>query len=238
MKRTASTAGRIGLWLVSALPVAAAEPAEIVELASNLHLVHVPERPHTVMLVLTGPDGTAMAEGATLEEIQDRPLPERWADAWPSEPERRAMRLAMLHRALSESPASDEARLLELHRQGIEAHLERDVDKLMAAEAADAVVVSRGEISRPTLDERRAMFESYFSSTGFETYRDMVEPIVRVSEDGTLGWVIVQVEASGEQTTPSGEAREFEFQSAWIELYEKRDGEWLRVGNVSNFAPR
>jgi hypothetical protein len=26
-----------------------------------------------------------------------------------------------------------------------------------------------------------------------------------------------------------------EFISAWIELYEKRDGRWWRIGNVSNF---
>ena len=25
-----------------------------------------------------------------------------------------------------------------------------------------------------------------------------------------------------------------EFDSAWIELYEKRNGRWVRIGNVSN----
>lgn len=28
-----------------------------------------------------------------------------------------------------------------------------------------------------------------------------------------------------------------QFVSAWIELYKKRDGRWLRTGNVSNFKP-
>lgn len=137
-----------------------------------------------------------------------------------------------------ESPATDEERLLALHRDAMEAHLERDVDKLMAAEAADAVFASRGEISRPSLDERRAMFGPYFESTEFGTYRDMVPPIVEVSDDGTLGWVIAQVEVSGTQRGSSGEPRPFQFQSAWIELYGKRDGDWMRIGNVSNFAER
>jgi hypothetical protein len=58
-----------------------------------------------------------------------------------------------------------------------------------------------------------------------------------VSADGSLGWVIAQVEAQGEQTTPKGVVEPIEFVSAWIELYEKRDGRWFQVGNVSNFKP-
>ncbi len=55
---------------------------------------------------------------------------------------------------------------------------------------------------------------------------------MKVSADGTLGWAIVQVEAKGVR---AGEA--YAFQSAWIELHEKQDGEWVGIGNVSNFKP-
>jgi hypothetical protein len=57
---------------------------------------------------------------------------------------------------------------------------------------------------------------------------------VKVSNDGTLGWVISQVYVRGEQDTGGGEMARIEFESSWIELYEKRNGRWLRVGNVSN----
>ena len=60
---------------------------------------------------------------------------------------------------------------------------------------------------------------------------------MNVSRDGTLGWIIAQVYAQGTQTTADGETRPIEFVSAWIELYEKRNGRWLRTGNVSNFKP-
>jgi hypothetical protein len=59
---------------------------------------------------------------------------------------------------------------------------------------------------------------------------------VTVSRDGTLGWVVVQVEAKGVQQTAGG-TEPIGFVCAWIELYEKRDGRWYRVGNVSNFRP-
>jgi hypothetical protein len=60
---------------------------------------------------------------------------------------------------------------------------------------------------------------------------------VTVSRDGTLGWVVVQVEARGVQRTADGTREPIAFVSAWIEMYEKRGGRWFRVGNVSNFRP-
>jgi len=137
------------------------------------------------------------------------------------------------------TPAADETdatRLLALHRIVLEAHLKSDVELLLRDEADDYVVVSQGEITRPTRDERRKKLGSYLGSTRFEIYRDGVPPIVRVSDDGTLGWVIVQVIARGLQTYPGGQ-KPVTFTSGWIELYEKHDGRWLRSGNVSNFEP-
>jgi hypothetical protein len=99
------------------------------------------------------------------------------------------------------------------------------------------VQANKGVISHPSLEERRERFRAYLGSTRFEVYRDVADPVVRVSDDGTLGWVIVQVEARGVQTQADGRTEPLQFTSAWIELYEKRGGRWVRTGNVSNFKP-
>jgi hypothetical protein len=130
---------------------------------------------------------------------------------------------------------TDAEQLLALHAAVMQAHRDGDVEALLADESADYVVASRGEISRPTLAERRGFLGPYLAQTKFEEYRDLVEPVVRVSADGAAGWVVVSVYARGARTHPDGERRPIEFTSAWIELYEKRDGRWLRTGNVSNF---
>lgn len=135
------------------------------------------------------------------------------------------------------APASDAETLRALHAKTIRAHKESNAALLVEDQASDMVIVNRGEVTRPTLDERRAGFGSYLGRTVFSEYRDLVEPIVEVSDDGTLGWVIVQVTARGVQSTEGGEKKPIEFVSAWIELYEKRDGRWYGVGNVSNFRP-
>jgi hypothetical protein len=133
--------------------------------------------------------------------------------------------------------SSDTAQLLALHEEVMRAHRESNVDLLLAAEEDDYVVANRGEITTPNRRSRRELLGPYFQQTRFSTYRDKVPPIVKVSADGSLGWVIVQIEARGEQTTSTGAVEPLEFVSAWIELYEKRNGRWVRVGNVSNFKP-
>lgn len=137
----------------------------------------------------------------------------------------------------SAPPASAEARLRALHEKVMRAHRESNVDLLLEDEAADYVVASRGEITHPTIEQRRERFGAYLGATTFSEYRDAVEPVVSVSADGTLGWVVVQVEAKGQQRTGPDALEPVEFVSAWIELYEKRDGKWQRTGNVSNFKP-
>lgn len=137
----------------------------------------------------------------------------------------------------SSSAGGDRSRLLELHAEVMEAHRRGDVDLLLRSEPDDYVVANRGEVSHPSTEQRRDRLGPYLSSTRFVEYTDVVTPIVVVSQDGTLGWVIVQVRASGEQTDKSGTKEAVAFESAWIELYEKRSNQWLRVGNVSNFKP-
>lgn len=132
---------------------------------------------------------------------------------------------------------ADARALLALHEEALRAHLESDVDLLLAAEADDHVVASAGSVSTPNKEARRAFLGPYLEQTRFSVYRDLVPPVVKVSADGTLGWVVVQIVARGEQTGPDGAVAPVEFVSAWIELYEKRNGRWLRVGNVSNFRP-
>lgn len=135
------------------------------------------------------------------------------------------------------STSNDRTRLLALHAEVMNAHRLGNVELILRAESQDYVVANRGEISRPTVEQRRARLGPYLGSTRFDEYVDVAPPTVMVSRDGTLGWVIVQVRARGEQTVENGTKQPIAFESAWIELYEKRGNEWLRVGNVSNFKP-
>ena len=129
--------------------------------------------------------------------------------------------------------AGDRAALLALHEEAMEAHRKSDVELLLRADADDFVLANRGEISRPSLEQRRQLLGTYLRGVRFSEYIDTTAPVVHVSADGSTGWLIAQVRAQG--TEVAGAGRSLRFESAWIELYEKRDGQWRRVGNVSNF---
>jgi len=130
-----------------------------------------------------------------------------------------------------------EEELLALHEDAMRAHRESNAELLLRSESPDSVSANRGQVTQPTLVERQTRFQQYLSSTRFTEYLDVVPPLVRVSNDGSLGWVIAQVRAAGVQTTQDGASKSLSFESSWIELYERRGGRWYRVGNVSNFKP-
>lgn len=129
----------------------------------------------------------------------------------------------------------DAQMLLRLHKEVMDAHRQLSVDMLLRNESANYVVAGRGSVTHPTLEERRARLERYFKSTRFTEYVDVIPPMAMVSADGSLGWVVVQVRARGEQVGASGKPEPLEFESAWIELYRRGPDGWQRVGNVSNF---
>jgi hypothetical protein len=136
----------------------------------------------------------------------------------------------------AESTGHDVADLLALHEKVLQAHRVTDIDMLMEDAAADYIVVNRGEVLYPSLEERKLRLGEYFAITEFDKYEDSIPPVVKISDDGSLAWLIARVSVSGVQDI-SGNSHSVEFVSAWIELYENRNGQWIQVGNVSNFKP-
>ena len=142
--------------------------------------------------------------------------------------------LSCISTAWSQQIEGDHSKILAEHKRIIDAHMMRDVEDMLEGAADDYVLVNRGEVSYPTVDERRQKFSHYFKVTVFSDYKDLIPPIIHISDDGTAAWLIAQVEVSGKQASPGGD-QPLHFVSAWIELYEKRGGEWVLTGNVSNF---
>jgi len=133
--------------------------------------------------------------------------------------------------------AADVAALLAIHQTVLTAHLEGKVEPWMATEADRIVQANNGVISHPEKSARAAGRAGYLARTRFTVYRDLREPIVTVSADGTLGWLLAEVEMQGMQRGDDGIETPVDATWAWIELYEKQEGAWRGVGNVSNRRP-
>lgn len=138
--------------------------------------------------------------------------------------------------APSDTATEDAQALQALHTQILDAHLARDADAWTALEADTVLVGNRGRVFTSTRAERLAMRRQYFAARRFSVYRDLQPPVIQVARDGSQGWVVASVEVIS-HAAAAGESDSSHTIWAWIELYEKRAGRWIMVGNLSNERP-
>ncbi len=132
----------------------------------------------------------------------------------------------------------EKAGLLRIHEAGREAHFKTDVGLLQTDSPEVFVSVSRGKIHKSSKADERKMFTEYFRGAKYYEWDDMEQPIVRVSKDGSMGWMITRVRVRRVQKDKSGTEVEEKFVYAGIMTYEKQEGKWVRVANVSTFEPQ
>jgi ketosteroid isomerase-like protein len=134
------------------------------------------------------------------------------------------------------SSSTAESELLAVHAADRRAHFERDVDGLLAHVGDEIVDVREGNVRRMTRDELRSRFRDYFAKARFSAWDDLAAPVVHVSPDGRLGWMIVQVQVS---YTEHGKARATDETLAWMSAYEKRNGTWMLTAvTTTRLRPR
>lgn len=127
-----------------------------------------------------------------------------------------------------------EKEILVLHQEMIEAHLNKDVGWFTKDISADYFSVGRGEIKFPEPEKISQRFTNYLNNTEFTAYKDLQKPIVKFAKDGSLAYLIVQVNVAGEQKVEADSTEVFDMTWAWITLYERDNDKWIRLGEVSN----
>ncbi len=131
---------------------------------------------------------------------------------------------------------SEHAALVEIHAQDRAAHFQTSVEMLTEHQADNFVYVGNGEISHITRADFIATFSRSFKNATYFEWDDLEPPLVRVSDDATMGWMIVRNRVRRTQVQEDGSEVERMFIYAGIMTYEKQNGKWMRVANVSTFA--
>jgi hypothetical protein len=108
---------------------------------------------------------------------------------------------------------------------------------LLERSSEEMLFVSEGEIRLTAKAEQQQMLADYFRDAKYDEWEDLEEPIVRVSDDGSMAWMITRLRVRRTQRDATGAERERAFVYAGIMTYEKVNGEWLKVANVSTFEP-
>jgi len=131
------------------------------------------------------------------------------------------------------APALDAVQIYRLHRKLLVAHCLGDADMMAALSAPATIVASRGDLLHESREATREQFSGTFRRWDYRAYVDIEAPVIEVSQSGDLGWIAVNVRATG---TATDSDHGFEDRWAWIMTVGKIDGKWLHTGNASNRA--
>ena len=129
------------------------------------------------------------------------------------------------------------AELLRIHRADREAHFKTDVELLQHSAPEEFIAVSSGKIDRIKKADEEKQFREYFAGAKYYEWDDLEQPIIRVSNDGSMAWMITRIRVRRTQRDREGKQVERKFVYAGIMTYEKRDKKWIRIANVSTFEP-
>jgi hypothetical protein len=132
---------------------------------------------------------------------------------------------------------ADRAELLRLHALAQTAHLDKRPDLLVASFADSFLNISRGAVTLRPPAENRARFQAYFDRVKFLEWADLAPPVIRISLDGQMAYVIVQKRVRLSALDSAGVPRPEHTIFAWVELYEKRGGRWTLMAVASTDRP-
>jgi hypothetical protein len=125
--------------------------------------------------------------------------------------------------------------LLAAHESGRVAHFKADAGLLASERGETFLTVGQGKVETVTAMQERDFFEGYFRGARYEEWDDLEPPVVRVSDDGSMGWIVSRVRVKRTSPGADGTPQERAFVYAGIMTYEKSEGRWIRVANVSTF---
>jgi hypothetical protein len=152
---------------------------------------------------------------------------------WPAE---RLQPTYLLGLDLPATREDDRRALVEIHERDVRAHVETNVDAILENQGDSFVTASNGAIATATKADVEAFFTRYFRGAKYHEYATLEGPVIRVSDDGTMAWVMTRTRARRTQTV-DGVANDRNFVYAGAMMYEKRNGAWKRIANVSTFEP-
>lgn len=132
---------------------------------------------------------------------------------------------------VSAQPDQDEAILLQHHRNILKALVDNDVERLFSAVAPTALSLEEGLLEWKSRDDAIKKRIEMMKTSRYFLCEDMVPPVVRVANDGSLGWLAASVKMIGQRTKSDASIEKISMLAAWVELYEKRQGNWVFVGS-------
>lgn len=118
------------------------------------------------------------------------------------------------------------------------AHFNRDAELLVSSFAGDFRNIQAGKVTQPPREESVSRFQSYFDRSTFLVWDDIEPPVIRISNDGNMAYLVVQKRVVLRPRYAASDTAAQESVFAWLETWEKIAGEWKLKALASTRLPR
>ncbi len=133
--------------------------------------------------------------------------------------------------------AAERAALLQMHEEQRRAHLEKNAALLTATFADTFRSVSRGRVSIPDKAANTVRMQDYLDASTFQEWDDISPPVIRISPDAQMAYVIVEKRVRLTAADSSGRTVPEHTVYAWMSTYEKHGGTWRLTAVASTDRP-
>ena len=138
--------------------------------------------------------------------------------------------------AQSFDPEFETGRIMEIHNRQRDLHFNKDLDALSQI-TEGFISVNKGVIQTPSVEENRLKWKNYFDSVEFMKWDDIVPPIIRFSDDGTMAYTVVNKEIVVQYLDENKKRKEETTIFAWVAIYKKYSTGWQIDCIVSTNQP-
>ena len=110
---------------------------------------------------------------------------------------------------------------------GYAALVNKDIDALLSSDTQESYGVTRGKITKNTQEDSRKDFEAQFKNGKYSDVNDIIEPIIKISTDGKMAWVIAQTSFTFISIDSNGLEKSYNMVDAYLQILVKEKDKWL-----------
>ena len=113
------------------------------------------------------------------------------------------------------------------------AHFDKNVEAFLSNFADSTIQLNHGDIIIASKAEAKKRFTPYFESVTFQKWDDVREPIIELSEDGSMAYAALEKTVVLTYPDTLGKPLYDSANYAWVSIYRKIDNQWKLVCNAS-----
>jgi hypothetical protein len=129
--------------------------------------------------------------------------------------------------------AADHRHIRSAYESARAAHFQHDATAFLANNDVRWYVVADGSFALRTPADERPAVQEYFDSVKFVDISDLDPPHIEVSSDGRMAWLLGHVRVHGTRREAKGTEVPLDFDAAWIDVWEKKEGVWRIVARAN-----